>query len=298
MATKSLSKLKSEMVFNADLTRLVDVMKGVATAQYFVMEHKRVPMGQYAGALDELFQFYDFRHVEHPYVQIASEKKLVIMVATDSGFLGGLNMKVMQAGLQMESNDTRFAVLGERGATFLREMGKTFDAFPGINADDTRFDLQANLISYILKCVWEQEIGRVILVSPRAISFTAQKVEALNILPCPAFYTGRPEDLPDPQHVEKSMILESKPEGIIEYLTLFWLRKRLVQIFEEAKMAEFGARTMHLEESYNTLKNLDKQLKLQFFKARREKIDQSLRETFTSQLVCGNAEEAAADASS
>ncbi len=286
MATKSLAKLKAEMIFNADLTRLVDVMKGVATSQYFVMEHKRVPLAKYSEALDELFKFYDFRSVEHPYVRVMSEKKLIIMIATDSGFLGGLNMKVMQAGLALESPDTKFAVLGERGATYLRELGKTFDAFPGISPDDSRFELHNKLISYILKCIWEDEVGRVILVHPRAISFTAQKIDTLNLLPCPMFYKDKPEDMPDPVQVAKAMIMDSKPEGAIEYMTLFWLRKRLVQIFEDSKLAEFGARTMHLEESFNTLKNLDKQLKLQFFKARREKIDQSLRETFTSQMVC------------
>lgn len=286
MATKSLAKLKAEMTFNADLTRLVDVMKGVATSQYFVMEHKRTSLEKYGAALDELFNFYDFRNVEHPYVQMRNEKKLVIMVATDSGFLGGLNMKVMTAGLQLESEDTKLAVLGERGSNYLKEMGKKFDAFPGISPDDSRFELQDKLIQHILKCVWEDNVGRVIMACPRAVSFTSQKIEVLNLIPCPMFYKDKPDELPDPVKTAKNFILESAPEGIIEYLTFFWLRKRLTQIFEEAKLAEFGARTMHLEESYNTLKNLDKQLKLQFFKARREKIDQSLRETFTSQLVC------------
>jgi F-type H+-transporting ATPase subunit gamma len=286
MATKSLAKLKDEMLFNGGLTRLVDVMKGVATSQYFVMEHKRVPVDLYGKALEELFDFYDFRGVDHPYVQITSEKKLIVMIATDSGFLGGLNMKVMTAGLGLEDDDTKFAVLGERGANFMKELNKKADTFPGITPDDTRFDLHQQLISYILKAVWEENVGRVILVAPRATSFSSQKIEVLNLLPCPMFYRNKPEELPDPAKVAKNVILESKPEGIIEYLTLFWLRKRLIQVFEEAKLAEFGARTMHLEESFNTLKNLDKQLKLQFFKARREKIDQSLRETFTSQLVC------------
>lgn len=286
MATKSLAKLKAEMVFNADLTRLVDVMKGVATAQYFVMQHKRVNSNLYSTALEQLFSFYDFRGSEHPFVQLQSEKRLIIFIATDSGFLGGLNMKVMTAGLQLETADTKFCVLGERGANYLRELGKTFDAFPGINPDDSRFELRNKLIGYIFKSVWEENVGSVILVHPYAVSFSSQRIDVLNLIPCPMFYKDKPEHLPDPAKLAKSVILDSKPEGAVEYLTLFWLRKRLTTIFEDAKMAEYGARTMHLEESFNTLKSLDKQLKLQFFKARREKIDQSLRETFTSQLVC------------
>lgn len=286
MATKSLAKLKAEMVFNADLTRLVDVMKGVATAQFFVMQHKRVPLEKYSAALEELFSFYDFRAIEHPFVHMIGERKLIVMIATDSGFLGGLNMKVMTAGLRLAGEDTKFAVLGERGANYMRENGKTFDAFPGINPDDSRFELQDKVVDYIFKCVQEDHIGRVILVHPHAVSFTAQRIESLNLIPCPMFHKGKPDELPDPVKAAKNAIMESSPEGMIESLTRYWMRQRMTDIFEDSKMAEFGARTMHLEESFNTLKNLDKQLKLQFFKARREKIDQSLRETFTSQLVC------------
>ena len=63
------------------------------------------------------------------------------------------------------------------------------------------------------------------------------------------------------------------------------MRQRLIECLESAKLAEYGARMMHLEDSYSTLSKIDKQLRLEFFKARREKIDQSLRETCTSQML-------------
>ena len=85
---------------------------------------------------------------------------------------------------------------------------------------------------------------------------------------------------------EKNVILESRPGQVIEALTVSWIRRRLIDCFENAKLSEYGARTMHLEESYQTLSKIEKKLKLEYFKVRREKIDQSLRETFTSQLIC------------
>ncbi len=284
MAGKSLAKLKDEMVFNQGLTKLVDVMKGIAAAQYHVMEHKRVNLEKYSEALDELFAFYDFRNTDHPYLQPQSEKKLICMVTTDSGFLGGLNMRVATAGMAQETPESKYVVLGERGANFLREMNRASDSFPGINPDDTRFELGEKFIQHILKAVWEQNIGKVILVYPYPVSFTSQRIEVLNLLPCPMFYKDKPETL-DVEKQAKSVILDSKPEGLIEYLTLFWLRRRIIEVMENAKMAEYGARTMHLEESYSTLTKLDKQHRLQFFKAKREKIDQSLRETFCAKLV-------------
>ncbi len=285
MATKSPAKLKTEMLFNSDLTRLVDAMKGVAAAQYFTMEHRKSHLEKTTKALEELFEVYDFRRSPHPFVRRFNEKRLIVLITTDSGFLGGLNMKVINAGLRLETPDARFLVLGERGVNSIKEFGKQADALPGINPDDSRFALADQLIGKIIEAV-KEGFGQVILVAPRALSFTVQRVESLNLIPCPIFFKNKPEGVPTRKEQARAVILESTEGSVIEELTVLWLRKRLNDIFEDAKLAEFGARTMHLEESFQTLTKIDKQLKLQFFKARREKIDQSLRESFTAQLMC------------
>ncbi len=131
MATKSLSKLKGEMVFNQDLTRLVDVMKGITAAQYHVMERKQSKLERYTTALEELFRVYDFRSVEHPFINGGTAgHKLICLVTTDSGFLGGLNMKVVQAGMKHEEKGDHYLVIGERGVNYVREFGKAYTSFP------------------------------------------------------------------------------------------------------------------------------------------------------------------------
>ncbi len=287
MATKSLSKLKQEMLFNSDLTRLVDVMKGIAASQYHIMERKRTPMVKLNHAVEEIFKDWDFRNSEHPFVHMKNERRLIGIVATDGGFLGGLNMKVVQAAAKHETQGASYFVLGERGANYLREFGKQHTPFSGINLDESRFKLAGEITAFILKEVLRGTFGHVILVYPHAVSFSSQRVESVNLIPCPLFFKDKPKEVPDEITLKKQSILESESDGIVEYLVAAWMRKRLIEFFEDAKLAEFGARTMHLEGSYSTLTKIDKQQKLQFFKARREKIDQSLRETFTSQLLCG-----------
>ncbi len=285
MASKSLSKLKGEMIFNTDLTRLVDVMKGVAASQYHIMEHKVSKFDKYDPALDELFKIYDFRRSRHPFIRARGTKKLIGLMTTDSGFLGGLNMKVSAEAQKLEDKESSFFVLGERGANFLKEFGKSFTPFPGVNPDDTRFELVDRLTAYILQAVLKGTAHQVIMVYPHATSFTTQRVQSLNLIPCPMFFKER-QPLGPGVEINKDVLLESPERGIIEYLTALWLRKKLVEVFEYSKLSEYGARTMHLESSYQTLTKNDKQLKLQFFKARREKIDQSIRESFTAQLMC------------
>jgi ATP synthase F1 gamma subunit len=290
VATKSLSKLKTEMTFNGDLTRLVDVMKGISASQYFIMDRKRSQMEKFNTVLEGLFNAWDFRWSEHPFVHLKNQRRLIGVIATDGGFLGGLNMKVIQAAMKHETAGAYYFVVGERGANYLREFNKPHTPFPGVSTDEGRFKLANELVGFILKEVLRESFGSVILVYPHAASFSAQRIEAVNLIPCPFFFKDKPKDVPLESELAKKMILESPAAGIIEYMAAIWLRKRLIEIFEDSKLAEFGARTMHLEGSFQTLTKIDKQLKLQFFKARREKIDQSLRETFTSVLICGKEE--------
>jgi len=287
MANRTLARLKTEMIFNQDLARLVDVMKGIAAAQYHVMDRKRAHLERYGKAVEELFDVYDFRLSDHPFIRSDDARhKLICLVTTDSGFLGGLNMKVVQAGFKQEEKGTQYAVVGERGVNYVREFGRTYTAFPGINPDESRFELVERLASHIADAVLGGQFGKAIIVYPYSISFTAQRVEVLNLIPCPIFFKNRSMAAPTDEVQAREVILESSPSQAVEFLTGLWLRKRLAEVFESAKLSEYGARTMHLEESYQTLSKLNKQLKLEFFKARREKIDQSLRESFTSQLMC------------
>jgi ATP synthase F1 gamma subunit len=286
MGSKSLAKLKSEMLFNVDLTRLVDVMKGISTSQYFVVDRRRINVQKITDVLESMFKIYDFRNSKHPFVRLKNPKRLIGIVATDSGFTGGLNMKVAQAAFKLDEKGSYYFALGERGWNYLKESNKPHHPFPGINPDETRFRLANEITAYILQEVLKGNFGHVILVYPRALNFSSQRIESINLLPCPMFFKERTANVPSDAAQAKSVILESPMDGIIEYLAAVWIRKRLLEIFEQSKLAEYGARTMHLEGSYQTLNKEDKQLKLQYFKARREKIDQSLRETFTSQLLC------------
>ena len=53
----------------------------------------------------------------------------------------------------------------------------------------------------------------------------------------------------------------------------------------EPRLAELAARFIHLEESSQRLEDLDKQLKLKYFRLKHELTDRSMREIFASRLI-------------
>lgn len=285
MATKTLARLKTEVSFNRDLSHLVDVMKSIAAQQYHIMDRKKTMLNQYHKALEELFGVYDFRISKHPFVRAANTKRMVVLVTTDFGFLGGLNMKVLSTGLKGNQKGMRYLVVGERGANSMREHGLDYVPLQGINPDDTRYELVKKVAKEIFRAVLKDGFGSVTLAAPFSTSMGTQKIHLLNMIPCPMFFKNRSGPALTAEGQERQVVLESEEHLLIEKMTAAWLESRLVEIFESAKLAEFGARMMHLEDSYQTLTKIDKQLRLDYFKARREKIDQSLRETCTAQLI-------------
>jgi F0F1-type ATP synthase gamma subunit len=181
-----------------------------------------------------------------------------------------------------------FIVIGERGVAKLAEKGREFKAFPGIN-QDTRFEQALEIRDYIVNEVKEKRIGKVVVVHPRALSFTQQTVDTVPILPCGELFdkssdseitrrTGVMKQIADARKVT----VESSYPDMVEYLAGMWVASKLFEVFEDSKLAEFAARAMHLEDSSQKLTGELKKLKHQCFRAAHELVDKSMRESFSS----------------
>ncbi|OGX21857.1 MAG: hypothetical protein A3K54_01300 [Omnitrophica WOR_2 bacterium RBG_13_44_8] len=59
------------------------------------------------------------------------------------------------------------------------------------------------------------------------------------------------------------------------------------EIFGLSRLAELSARFVHLEDSEGKIDQLNKQLRLQYYRQRHEMIDRSMRELFAARLAFG-----------
>ena len=75
------------------------------------------------------------------------------------------------------------------------------------------------------------------------------------------------------------------------YLVYLLMAQRLFEILQFARLAEYAARTTHLEESSDKIKEIDKKLQLKYFRARHEIIDQQMRELFTVRSLYSDEED-------
>ncbi len=281
-----LTKLKKEVQFNNELAQFVDVLKGIAANRFHVLERQlSLFLEKYADAAEGFLTLTRLPGLDHPFLKPEGDRVGVVMVTSDAGFLGGLNTQVVSAGLKAGGSDPILAVVGERGAGALRELRREFTPFPGIQ-DATRLSLAFAIRDHAIRQVLSGRCGRIVVSYPRPISFAVQEVAVDVLLPC-AEWVSRADEKPLAPH----SVFESRPEDVVEYVVIQWLGHWFNEIFALSRLAELAARVIHMEGSYQELLRRGKKLRHEYFRARHEVIDRSMREIFAAQLLKAKQEE-------
>jgi len=277
-----IAQLKGDMEFYKSLGGLIEVLKLIAAAQYQSLEKKIKTYAVYLDALSQVFHWLDMQKVHHPFVSQTNKTTGVIAVTTDAGLMGGLNALVMNKALeQVQESDSKLIIIGKRGQLYVEKRKMIFANFPGIS-DEERLNQALKLRDYITDSVLKGKLGKIIIVFPRALSFTTQKIEVMQVLP---FVPQVKQQLTNLELAD--IILESDFSNIVEYAIYLWLGQKIFEIFGMARLAEQAARFMHLENCTQRIKDLDQKLRFQYFRARHEIIDQNMRELFAARMIHG-----------
>jgi F0F1-type ATP synthase gamma subunit len=194
-------------------------------------------------------------------------------------------MSVMsQAIKEAEKVRAKLIIIGERGQMYAAESGLPFVVFKGVK-DETRLKQALELRDYILEEELNARLGELKIVYPYALSIVSQQVKTLQLFPF-----SRPEHFHAPSQASASLanleiIMESSLNDILEYWIYLFLGQKFFQIFGLARLAELSARFIHLESSKTKIEQLNKELKLQYFRQRHELIDKNMRELFAARLA-------------
>jgi len=280
MAT--VTEIKKDIEFYQDFASLIEVLKAISSFQYHSREKRLWTFGDFVSIVEGFFDFIDTSAVRHPFLDPGDRPLGVIAVTSDAGLLGGLNFRVMSAALgQLKSENDTIIVIGLQGQNMIKEKNVRSENFPIVD-DENRYFRALELRDYIIKEARGGKFGRVTIVYPFALSISVQRVVMLTLLPCSEWFKDRQKARAVPQN---EIIFESLPSDDIEYLAHLWIGYKLFEIFQFSRLAEFGARVIHLEESSQKVKEINKKLKLKYARIRHEIIDQQMRELFTARSL-------------
>ncbi len=278
----TVNEIKDEFKFNEELTGLIGTMKDTAVFQFRHLQRETESVGPWDRLLDGFFGLVDMNDFDHPFLNPKTERSAILIVTSDEGFMGGLNLKVIDAALSRKSSiEPALFIVGERGARYLDEKGLGFKLFTWSEFKD-RQHLALALQKEILKGALESKFGAVEAVYPQCASFMVQRVATKNILP---LTKNREPGTEGVSQGTKDIIIETPLAGIVEFLAENAVFRTFSLVLEQSKLSEYAARAIHLEKSDNELVEKGKQLMARYFHAHREVIDQGTREVFSSRII-------------
>ena len=315
MSSSAVINVKKELRTTNDLMDLVDVLKRVAAAQFQMLEDTRKQSGwtrlevasgnENSGAsdvlhepdkfiseanaapfpqvsltavVDKFLQLIPPEQCQHRFLQEASTPLGIVIMATDEGFLGGLNAAVIQKALAVKgSREAKLMVLGERGGMVLRDHNEEFTSFPAVGEKVNIREVE-RLRDYIVEQYLLGKFSTVLVFYPRCYSFTHQEVESFQLLPFVRPSSGGASaTATDP-------ILEPSATAIIDYIVKLWMGRKIHEVFWQSRLSELAARATHLEGSLQGLKDQKKKLILQYFRSKHEVADTGIRESFAGMI--------------
>ncbi len=277
---RTVQGLREEWQLNADMTGLMDILKGIAVSEFWALAKKQARFARFMNAFNGFLDVIDFSSVEHSFAR--EEGNLaILMITSNEGFMGGLNNRVIRAAMAHEEADNaRILIVGEQGAAQFKILNHPFVGFPGIQSEE-RYYAAVDLRDYIIRETASGAFGRLIVYYPKPVSFMVQKVEELKVLPCTDLFKKKGKAV---QGVE-DVIIESSLHDMIQYLAETWIVQKLYEIFEDSKLAEFSARTVHLEESFQFLQEQGQGIRYQYLRTWHELINKGMRDIFAAQIV-------------
>jgi len=286
------AKIRNDLQFNTLMESIIEVLKGVAATEYFHLQSRRKSFDEFEGYLRDLFQIVKIGGFQHPYLGASVPPSNIVLVTSDTGFLGELNVLVVNQALAQHRKNDFLTVVGREGSRYIEEQDVAHSSFPGID-DDISYSQVAKLRDHIIKEFWDKKLGGTIVIYPHFVSFAVQKIEQFQLFPCRFLFPQ--ETKPQPPigqqagfleiDAEEEVIIDSPLKGIIECLVKIWIGQLIHLIFWESKLSEWAARVMHLERSSNEIRDQKKKLRLQYFRAMHELSDKSIREIFVSRLA-------------
>ncbi|MBI5779561.1 MAG: F0F1 ATP synthase subunit gamma [Planctomycetes bacterium] len=295
---KTISELKKDLVFNREMNELMDILKKTAIFEFQALFNRRkaqTVLGKYVAALEDLLRIFP-PGAEHPFLTNPLDKIILVPVTSDMGFVGGLNTEVVETGLReiRKKDEVHLLVLGEKGYLQLEEKGYKFEFLPGIGTE-MNFGLAEKVRDYIYASCWKYKIGRVIISYPRFISFARQEIAVDTLIPCGYLFKTDETDASSlaPERVNKvnaprsrtKFLFEPSPQKVLDYLLKTYLAYKIYDIFWQAKLSEFAARSMHLDGSMQELIEMKKGIQQQYFRSKHEITDRTIRDIFGGRMA-------------
>ncbi|ATP11555.1 F0F1 ATP synthase subunit gamma [Aeromonas salmonicida] len=217
---------------------------------------------------------------KHPYLMEREVKRVgYIVVSTDRGLCGGLNINLFKAALndmkQWSAKGAKvdLALIGNKASSFFERHGAKVQAHVAGLGDNPSVNDLIGSVKVMLKAYDNGEIDRLYLVYNKFVNTMVQQPRVDQLLPLPVTEDSK---LAKKHHWD--YIYEPDPKQLLDTLLTRYVESQVYQGVVENLASEQAARMVAMQAATDNAGNLINDLQLVYNKARQASITQELTE--------------------
>ena len=200
-----------------------------------------------------------------------SPNQIVILVSSDRGLAGGLNINLFREVLRQEFKNIQFITVGKKAQNFVaKTKGLIIASF--VSEEKTPLDLARTLTKMAIDAYIAKQTSKVSILYPHFQSTAKQIPKWIQLLPI---------ELDDqlPQNIDQrpaDLIFEPSAEDILKDILPHHVLTQIYQVLLESKASEHSARMVAMRNASDSASDMISSLTLAFNKARQSSITSEL----------------------
>lgn len=275
-------EIRSKIASIKSTQKITSAMEKVAVSKMRKAQQRMAASRPYAERIRQVIGHLASANPEyrHPFMVERPVKRVgYIVVSTDRGLCGGLNINLFKALIKnmKEWHDQKvevdLCVIGNKGASFFRSFGGNVVAAIGNLGEAPSINDLIGSVKVMLDAFNEGRLDRLYLVSNKFINTMTQKPTVDQLLPLAAEATAEP--------VKKGQwdyLYEPDAQLLLDALLVRFIESQAYQAVVENSAAEQAARMIAMKNATDNAGELISDLQLVYNKARQAAITQEISE--------------------
>lgn len=216
--------------------------------------------------------------IGHPLTsQSENTRQLLIVISSDRGLAGGLNLNVFREILRTDIKDAKYITVGKKARDFAAKTGG--DLIASYASEELPyFEIARILAKGAQEMFIGKEVGKVSLIYPYFESTIRQPPKWVQVLPIASM-----EEIYQEAKTVTDFLFEPSADQIIDLVLKHHILTKIYQALVEAKAAEHSARMVAMKNATDAAGDLVDDLTLAYNQARQETITKELLDIITAQ---------------
>lgn len=222
---------------------------------------------------------------KHPFMVEREVRRVAyVIVATDRGLCGGLNMNLFRAVVRAvrewraKGVETEFAVYGNKGIAFFRRVGGQVIAHAAGLGDRPHLDQLLGTLKAVTDAYREGRVDRVYLAGNQFVNTMTQRPQLRQLLPLAVTTHGEESTTESGHGYPWDYIYEPDAVSLLDTVLTRYLESQVYQAVVENVACEQSARMVAMKSASDNAGKIINQLQLAYNKARQAGITKELAE--------------------